>query len=58
MEPNELTKARPGLAKVAGTLAAMPFTAVVKRMLGPAADEVAEMWRGQARMYPPGKQLS
>ena len=45
MNPDDLLKAAPEIAKGAGALAAaIPFTAVVKRMLGPAADEVAEMW--------------
>jgi hypothetical protein len=59
MDPNELIKAVPeiigGAAKVAaGTI---PFTGIVKRMLGPAADEVAEMWRDQVRVYRYGRQL-
>ena len=52
MDPNELIKAAPEIAKGAGALAAViPFTGIVKRMLGPAADEVAEMWRDQVRVY-------
>jgi hypothetical protein len=52
MDPNELIKAAPQLAKGAGALAAaVPFTAIVKRMLGPAADELAEMLRDQVRLY-------
>jgi Abortive infection alpha len=58
MDPNELIKAAPELAKGAGALAAaIPFTAIVKRMLGPAADELAEMWRDQVRMYRYERQL-
>jgi hypothetical protein len=48
MNPDDIIKAAPAIAKVAGPLAAaVPFTAIVKRMLGPAADELAEMWRDQ-----------
>jgi hypothetical protein len=58
MDPNEILKAAPALAKGAGALAAaIPFTGIVKRMLGPAADEVAEMWRDQVRLYRYGRQL-
>jgi hypothetical protein len=42
---DELIKHIPELA------AAIPFTTIVKKMLGPAADEVAEMWRDQVRVY-------
>lgn len=44
-----------GVAKVAA--ASIPFTAIVKRMLGPAADELAEMWRDQVRLYRYERQL-
>lgn len=37
--------------------AVIPFTGIVKRMLGPAADELAEMWRDQVRLYRYEKQL-
>src|SRR5258708_29078795 len=58
MNPDDLIKAAPAIAKGAGALAAaIPFTAIVKRMLGPAADELAEMWRDQVRMYRYGRQL-
>jgi hypothetical protein len=51
MTPDDIIKAAPAIAKVAGPLAAaIPFTAIVKRMLGPAVDELAEMWRDQVRM--------
>lgn len=52
MDPAEIVKHLPeavGVAKVAA--ASIPFTGIVKRMLGPAADEVAEMWRDQVRVY-------
>src|ERR1700733_2109969 len=52
MDPNELIKAAPGIARVVVPAAAsIPFTSIVKRMLGPAADELAEMWRDQVRLY-------
>src|SRR5579863_1360786 len=58
MDPNELIKAAPEIAKGVGALAvAVPFTAIVKRMLGPAADELAEMWRDQVRLYRYERQL-
>jgi hypothetical protein len=41
LNPDEIIKAAPAIAKLAGPLAAaVPFTAIVKRMLGPAADEL------------------
>jgi len=44
MNSDDLIKAAPELVKGVGALAAaVRFTAVVKRMLGPAAGEVAEM---------------
>lgn len=52
MDPSDLIKAAPAIAKVAAPLAAaIPFTGIVKRMLGPAADELAEMWRDKVRVY-------
>lgn len=58
MGPDDIIKAIPEIAKVAGPLAAaIPFTGIVKRMLGPAADEVSEMWRDQVRIYRYGRQL-
>jgi hypothetical protein len=58
MDPNELIKAGEIIAKSAGEIGvAIPFTSIVKRMLGPAADEVAEMLRDKARLYRYGGQL-
>ena len=57
MDANELIKAAPAIAKVAGPLAAIPFTTLVKPMLGPAADELAEMWQDQVRLYRYERQL-
>src|SRR5690242_15661976 len=52
MDEGEIIKQIPAIAKGVGAVAAsIPFTAIVKRMLGPAADELAEMWRDQVRMY-------
>jgi hypothetical protein len=58
MNANELIKHAPEIAKAATAVAAaVPFTAIVKRMLGPAADELAEMWRDQVRLYRYERQL-
>jgi hypothetical protein len=58
MNPDDIIRAAPTIAKGAGALAAaIPFTAIVKRMLGPAADELAEMWRDQVRLYRYERQL-
>jgi hypothetical protein len=52
MNPDDILKAAPAIAKGATAIgAAIPFTAIAKRMLGPAADEVAEMMRDQIRIY-------
>lgn len=59
MNPEDLLKAMPELAKGATALgAAIPFTAIAKRMLGPAADEIAEMWRDKVRLYRYRSQLA
>src|SRR6266550_2229571 len=58
MNPDDIIKAGPAVAKVVGPLAAaIPFTAIVKRMLGPAADELAEMWKDQVRLYRYARQV-
>jgi len=58
MDPNEIIKTAPEIARGAAALgAAIPFTGIVKRMLGPAADEVAQMWVDQVRVYRYGRQL-
>lgn len=58
MDP-EIVKTATELAKATGTAAGLsiPFTGIVKRMLGPAADELAEMWRDQVRLYRYERQL-
>lgn len=41
MDPTELIKAAPEIAKgLTAVGAAIPFTGIVKKMLGPAADEL------------------
>src|SRR2546421_9844388 len=58
MNPDELLKHAPAIAKLAAPpAAAIPFTSIVKKMLGPAADELAEMWRDQVRLYRYERQL-
>jgi hypothetical protein len=58
MDTNDISRLAPDIAKGAGALAAaIPFTAIAKRMLGPAADELAEMWRDQVRLYRYERQL-
>src|SRR6266571_4175970 len=58
MDANEIVKHAPEIAKAATAVAAaVPFTSIVKRMLGPAADELAEMWRDQVRLYRYERQL-
>jgi hypothetical protein len=58
MDPNDIVRLAPEIAKGTAALgAAIPFTGIVKRMLGPASDEVAEMWRDQVRIYRYGRQL-
>src|SRR4051794_18927877 len=47
------------LAKyAAGAVSTVPFTSIVKRMLGPASDEVAESFRDTVRMYRFSRQLN
>ena len=58
MDPIEITKDLPEAVSIAKVAAAsLPFTDNVKRMLGPAADELAEMWRDQLRVYRYGQQV-
>lgn len=58
MNPDDLIKAAPAIAKGAAALAAtVPFTAIMKRMLGPAADEVAEQLRTEIKVYRYGRTL-
>ena len=53
-----MTKHLPEAVSVAKVAAAsIPFTSIVKRMLGPAADELAEMWQDQVRLYRYERQL-
>jgi hypothetical protein len=58
MDPTPLIKAAPEIAKgVEAVGKAIPFTGIVKRMLGPAADKLAEMWKDQIRLYRYERQL-
>src|SRR5262252_3374966 len=49
MDPNEIARNLTKAGEIA--LGSIPFTAAVKKMLGPAADELAEMWRDRVRAY-------
>ena len=52
MNPAEIMKAVPEVAKIIVPVAAViPFSAIAKRMLGPAADELAQVWKDQVRLY-------
>jgi len=58
MNADDVVKAVPEIAKGMAALgAAIPFNSIVKRMLGPAADELAEMWRDRVRLYRYERQL-
>jgi hypothetical protein len=58
MDPGEIIKAAPEIANVIVPAAvSIPFTGIVKRMLGPAVDELAEMWKDQIRLYRWSRQL-
>src|ERR1051326_7098236 len=58
MNPNEITKHLPESVNVANLAPAnILFTAALKRMLGPAADELGEMSLDQARAYRYGRQM-
>jgi Abortive infection alpha len=48
MDPTEIVKAAPEVGKIA---AALGFTDAVRRMLGPAADEVGEILRDRVKLY-------
>jgi hypothetical protein len=51
MSADEIIKHIPEAVSVAKVAAAsIPFTAIVKRMLGPAADEVAQMWADKVKL--------
>jgi hypothetical protein len=59
MDPKEIIQASVEIAKSGATIGAViPFTALVKRMLGPASDEIAERIRDEIRIYRYGRQLS
>lgn len=59
MDPSDIVRYGSELASVgAAVSAAVPLTAVVKRMLGPAADEIAERVRDEIRLYRYKRQLA
>ena len=59
MDPTQLIQNFHQLAETGAAVgAAIPFTSLVKRMLGPAADEVAERVRDEIKIYRFGRQLS
>jgi Abortive infection alpha len=59
MDPSEILLHGAELAKAGSAIGiAIPFTAVVKKILGPAADEIAERVRDEIRLYRYGRQLS
>ena len=52
MSPEDITEVAPAFAKGGVALVAVAaLTTVGKRILGPAVDEIAEMWRDQVRLY-------
>src|ERR1700733_524274 len=59
MDGSEIAKHIPEIVSGAARVAAgsIPFTGIVKRMLGPAADEVAAMWADKVRLYRYERQL-
>jgi hypothetical protein len=58
MSADEIIKHIPEIASAAKVaVAAVPFTAIVKKILGPAADEVSELFRDKVRLYRYGQQI-
>jgi hypothetical protein len=58
LDPTELVRTSLTAAKLgAAAGASIPFTALARKMLGPAADEVAEMLRDSIRVYRYQRQL-
>jgi hypothetical protein len=52
MSADEIIKHIPEIASVTKVaIGAVPFTAIVKRMVGPAADEVAQMWADKVKLW-------
>ncbi len=59
MDPAEIVRYGGEALKIGTAVgAAVPFTALVKRILGPAADEIAERVRDEIRVYRYGRQLA
>lgn len=58
MNPDDFIKAAPAIVKGTAVVGAtLPLSAYVKRIFGPAADGLAEMWRDRIRLYGYEKQL-
>jgi hypothetical protein len=58
MDPNDLIKAAPAIAKVAGPLAAaIPLTPIIKAILGDAAAELGQRFGDRVRLYRYGRSL-
>jgi hypothetical protein len=59
MDPNELIRYGADVAKAGAMVAgaAIPFTGIVKSILGPAAEEIAERIRDEVRLYRFSKQV-
>jgi Abortive infection alpha len=58
MNPDDLIKAAPAIAKVAGPLAAViPLTPIIKAILGDAADELGQRFGDRVRLYRYGRSL-
>jgi hypothetical protein len=55
MDTSEIIKAAPEASRV---VAALVGSDLVRRMLGPAVDELGERWRDQVRLYRYGRQIS
>src|SRR6266478_3162761 len=58
MNPDDIIKAVPAVAKVVGPLAAaIPLTPIIKAILGPAADELGQRFGDRVRLYRYGRSL-
>src|SRR6266478_6312148 len=58
MNPDDIIKAVPAIAKVAGPVAAaIPLTPIIKAILGPAAEELGQRFGDRVRLYRYGRSL-
>src|SRR6266436_5330022 len=58
MDPNDLIKVAPEIAKIAGPFAAaIPLTPIIKAILGHAADELGQRFGDRVRLYRYGRSL-